>query len=48
MEIETFLLIAVGVMAGGFIAQVLLLFFSSEIFSFMDRLVDRVRKLCGL
>lgn len=37
-----------GLVVGHVIGLVLLLFFQDEIFGFLDRLVLRVRRLCGL
>ena len=40
--------IFVGVLIGWLIGQVLLAFFQDEIFAFIDRLVEKVRRACGL
>lgn len=48
MENATFIWVVVGAGIGWMIAQVLLIFFQNEIFAFIDRLVAKVRRACGL
>jgi len=43
-----FEIVIVGAVLGWVIGQLLLIFFMNEIFEFIDRLVSRVRRACGL
>lgn len=45
---NTLVWLLIGAGAGYVMGQVLILFFSDEIFNFMDRLVNRVRRMFGL
>lgn len=37
-----------GALMGCLIAQLMLIFFQEEIFTFIDRIAEKVRKACGL